>query len=106
MTQPGAPGERRVQERRQQLKNAERVFDDYIASVARELRLPLRSILRLARMLGEHEGAVDAETRQYVDYIRASAEHMSVMLGNLRRPHGGGRRSTTARPPGETDGPF
>lgn len=105
MTHTDEPVERRLQERRKSLENAEQVFDDYISSVANELHLPLRSILRLARLLGEHEGAVDAETREYVDYIRASAEHMFVMLNNLRRPPGAGQRSMKIRPPRETEVP-
>lgn len=106
MTHFDEPVERRVQERRKRLENAEQVFDDYISSVANELRLPLRSILRLARLLGEHEGAVDAGTREYVDYIRASAEHMSVMLNDLRRPAGAGQRLVKGRPPRETEVTF
>jgi signal transduction histidine kinase len=102
MTSGDGAGERRVQERRKRLENAEQVFDDYVATVANELRLPLRAILRLARLLGEHEGAMDAGTREYADYIRASAEHMSVMLNDLKCPPGAGRRSRQDRPPWES----
>jgi len=86
MTHFDEPVERRVQVCRKRLANAERVFEEYISDVAIEMRLPLRSILGLARLLGEHEGEMDARTREYADYIRASAEHMSVMLIKLRRP--------------------
>lgn len=103
MTDGDGSVERRVQERRKRRENAEQVFDEYISSVAKELRLPLRSILRLARLLGEHEGVVNAETREYVQYIRASAEHMAVMLDDLARPPGAGRRSMKGRPPRKTD---
>jgi signal transduction histidine kinase len=96
MTHGDGSAERRVEERRKRLENAEQVFDDYLSSVAIEMRLPLRSILRLARLLGEHEGVMDAGTREYAEYIRASAEHMSVMLNDLRRPPGARQRSIPA----------
>lgn len=98
LTHLDEPVDRRVQERRKRQENAEQVFNDYISTVAGELRLPLMSILRLVRLLGEHEGVVDAGTREYVDYIRASAEHMSVMLDDLMRPAGTRQRSKKARP--------
>lgn len=71
-------------------ESADRMLEESIAAAACELRGPLRSILKLARLLREYDGAMDAETMEYADYIRANAEHMSVMLAGLRRPRGAG----------------
>ncbi len=68
------------------LESMDRVFEDYISTVTGELRAPLRSLLTLARQIGEYDGVMDAGAREYADYIRASAEHMSVMLNDLKRP--------------------
>ena len=83
------------------LEAASQGCDEYLSTVASELRAPLRSVLNLARLLGEYDGVMDAVTREYADYIRASAEHMSFMLNNLRRPSGAGQRSMKAGPRGE-----
>ena len=91
MTHGNGSGERRVLERSERRENVDQVFEDYLSSVADELRLPLRSLIKLTRLLGEHEGHLNAGTREYVDYIRASAEHMSVMLNKLRRLPAPGR---------------
>lgn len=71
-------------------ESADRMLEESIAAAACELRGPLRSILKLARLLREYDGAMDAEAREYADYIRANAEHMSAMFAGLRRPGGGG----------------
>lgn len=86
MSHSDATIERRDQERRLRLEVMDRVFDDYLSMVACEMRAPLRSILTLVRHIGEYDGEMDTNAREYADYIRASAEHMSVMLNDLKRP--------------------
>jgi len=86
MTHRTQPVERRLGDRRKNGDAVDRAFDDYIAASARELRGPLRSVLRLARVLREYDGAMDGSAREYADYIRASAEHMTMMLNDLRHP--------------------
>jgi len=90
MTYRDGAVERPVQDCSMCRETAERFSDDSIASVACELRGPLRSVLKLAQLLKEYDGAIDADTREYADYIRANAEHMSVMLAGLMRPRGAG----------------
>ena len=67
------------------LAAADQAFADCLSGVAGELRGPLRSVLKLARLLAGHDGALDAGTREYADYIRANTEHMAVMFDNLKR---------------------
>lgn len=70
--------ERRVQERRLRLEAADRVFDDYLSLTACELRAPLRAILMLARQIGEYDGVMDANAREYADlYPRERGAHVS-----------------------------
>jgi len=86
MTQRGLPVERRVRERRLSVEHVDRAFDEYIAAASTQFRGPLRSILKLARLLGEYDGAPDACSREYAEHIRANAEHMTAMFKDLRRP--------------------
>ncbi len=65
MMHPTAPDKRRKQMRRSRFDNADRVLDDFIASVARRLRVPLRSILRSSRLTREYAGVLDDATGEY-----------------------------------------
>jgi signal transduction histidine kinase len=69
---------------RMRLELADRILDDALVTVPIELRASLRSILSLGRLIREFDGAMNADTREYVDYIRASVEHMSATLSRLR----------------------
>lgn len=101
MTKPGAAAERQDPVGATGLEAADRALDAAVALVARELRAPLRSILKLGRQIREYDGEMDAGAREYAEHIRASAEHMSVMLASLRRPCCARRRTTPAGRPGE-----
>ena len=79
------------------LEAADRVLDDAVFSVAGELRGSLRSILKLSRLIREFDGEVDTDTREYADYIRATAEHMAFMLNGLRRPNQAGHTAGARR---------
>ena len=68
------------------LEQVDQAFDDYIAAAPGQFRSPLRSIVKLVQLLGEFDGEMDAGTREYADHIRASVEHLTVMLKDLKRP--------------------
>ena len=71
---------------RMRLELADRILDEALVTVPIELRAPLRSVLSLGRLIREFDGAMNADAREYVDYIRASVEHMSVTLSRMRPP--------------------
>jgi signal transduction histidine kinase len=62
---------------------ADRELEKYVAAVARELRDPLRTILHLAQMIRDNDGALDGRTSEYAEYIRASAERVYDAINSL-----------------------
>ena len=76
----GANYERMLKERNEALETADRLKDAFIQNVSYELRSPLTNIIGFADLLGSDSfGPLNAQQRQYTDYIRSS----SATLGNL-----------------------
>jgi len=65
-----------------ELKNKE--LDAFSYSVAHDLRAPLRSIDGFSQaLLEDYTDKLDDEGRQYLRYVRESAQHMAALIDNL-----------------------
>ena len=78
--------ERRVQERTTQLQVLNQELETFNYSVSHDLCAPLRRIKGFAEALHEdHAGKLDAEGVDFIRRIRASAQHMDVLIDALLR---------------------
>ena len=76
--------EQRVQDRTAQTEVLNREWEAFNYSVSHDLRAPLRWIGGFAKALDEdYGGNLEAEGQQFIQNIRASAEHMSTLLDGL-----------------------
>ncbi|HET9483686.1 MAG TPA: ATP-binding protein, partial [Xanthomonadales bacterium] len=76
--------EQRARDRSAELIEANRELEGFTATVAHDLRAPLRHIAGFARILTEdHAGALDAAAQQHLSRIVAGATRMSQLLEAL-----------------------
>jgi PAS domain S-box-containing protein len=76
--------ERRVAERTAELAVANRELESFASSVAHDLRAPLRAVDGFGKILDDRAGAsLDAESRGYLQRIRASAQRMGRLIDEL-----------------------
>lgn len=78
--------ERCVEQRTQQLLDANRELEAFSHSVSHDLRAPLRGINAFIDLLAEHCGdSLDDRARGYLDRARASAARMGQLIDDLMR---------------------
>ncbi|HAV78526.1 MAG TPA: hypothetical protein DCX53_14350 [Anaerolineae bacterium] len=76
--------EQRVEERTQQLKDANRSKDEFLANMSHELRTPLNSILGLSESLLEQtRGPLNEKQEQYIQLISSSGEHLLDVINDI-----------------------
>jgi len=73
-----------LRERTVELEAANKELDAFSYSVAHDLRAPLRSIDGFSQiLLDDHDKALDGEGKQYLTYIRQSAQTMTQLIDAL-----------------------
>lgn len=76
--------EQRVQERTQQLEDANHEMEAFAYSVAHDLRAPLRAIQGFSQVLIEDYGnQLDQLAQEYINRMSASAEHLDQLILDL-----------------------
>jgi PAS domain S-box-containing protein len=76
--------ETRVAERTAELAEANRELDSFASTVAHDLRAPLRGIDGFGKLLDDRLGAgLDAESRGFLQRMRASAQRMGSIIDEL-----------------------
>ncbi|MEW8978106.1 MAG: ATP-binding protein [Symbiobacterium sp.] len=67
-----------------ELKQANQLKSNFLASVSHELRTPLNSIIGFSEMLiDELAGPVNAKQREYLDHILSSGNHLLQLISDL-----------------------
>ena len=66
-----------------EVERVEKTRRDFIANVSHELRTPLTSIRGYAETLLESEGALNGNTREFLEVIRRNAERMGRLTEDL-----------------------
>ena len=68
----------------EELEQKNKELDAFSYSVAHDLRAPLRSVDGFSQaLLDDYHDRLDAEGRQYLRYVRESAQHMAQLIDNL-----------------------
>jgi len=75
--------ERKVQERTNQLTEANRELESFTYAVAHDLRAPLRHIHGFSSILAEEAAELSAASRQHLKFINEGVERMSRLLEDL-----------------------
>jgi light-regulated signal transduction histidine kinase (bacteriophytochrome) len=76
---------RALQERTAQLEAVSREYDQFMHSVAHDLRAPLRSLEGLSEILTEESGSqLNDETKRCLEIIAASSRKASLLLEDLQ----------------------
>jgi signal transduction histidine kinase len=75
----------REQETVAELRELDRLKNDFAAAASHELRTPLTTIRGYAEMLKERAGSVDPGTRDAVEAIVRQTAHLQRLVGNLLR---------------------
>ncbi|MBC8121462.1 MAG: response regulator [Gemmatimonadaceae bacterium] len=75
---------REIRTKNEQLLRANRIKDDFLANVSHELRTPLTSIITATRLLDmKAKEVLDDRQQQYLGIIRASSDHLKVLINDL-----------------------
>jgi len=91
--------EKKVVERTEALDAANRELEAFSYTVSHDLRAPLRAIDGFAGLLGERSRErLDAESLGYLQQMRASAERMNRLIGDLLAFSQAGRAELKRRP--------
>ncbi len=73
-----------IRAKNEQLLRANRIKDDFLANVSHELRTPLTSIITATRLLDmKAREVLDPRQQQYLSIIRASGDHLKVLINDL-----------------------
>jgi len=72
---------RKLHEARQAAERANKARGDFLATVTHELRTPLTGVIGMTRLL--QTTPLDAQQRDYVDSINASAELLRALIGDI-----------------------
>src|SRR5438874_7320488 len=76
--------ERRVAEKTEQLRNANKQLESFSYSVAHDLRTPLRAISGFSKMLLEdYASELDSEAQRYLNTIANKAQTMGQLINDL-----------------------
>ncbi|MGE3808412.1 MAG: PAS domain-containing protein, partial [Gemmataceae bacterium] len=75
---------RELEDRAQQLEDANRELEAFSYSVSHDLRAPLRAIDGFSRILQqEHAQALPEQAAHYLERVRVNAQHMGQLIDNL-----------------------
>ena len=67
-----------------ELRDANNMKSQFLASVSHELRTPLNSIIGFSELLAERAfGELNERQAQYVDYVHSSGEHLLHLINNI-----------------------
>ena len=67
-----------------ELRDANKMKSQFLASVSHELRTPLNSIIGFSELLGERAfGELNERQSQYVEYVHSSGEHLLHLINNI-----------------------
>jgi two-component system sensor histidine kinase RpfC len=72
---------RKLHQARQEAERANKARGDFLATMTHELRTPLSGAIGMARLL--QTTPLDAQQRDYVDSINASAELLRALIGDI-----------------------
>ena len=73
-----------LEQQAQELRTANGDLEGFSYSVSHDLRAPLRAIDGFSRLLGDEKSkSISAETRHYLQRIRANVAHMSALIDDL-----------------------
>lgn len=90
--------EQRVEQRVQELKEANRELESFSYSVSHDLRAPVRHVTGFAALLEQHAGdALDDQGRRYLRTITDSASRMGRLIDDLLSFSRMGRAALTKR---------
>jgi PAS domain S-box-containing protein len=91
--------EERILERTAQLSLINRELESFSYSISHDLRTPLRAINGFSQILvRRHRSSLDAEGRQYLDYIVESSSRMEQLICDLLNYSRLGRKSVNIHP--------
>jgi PAS domain S-box-containing protein len=72
-----------LEEHNEQLRQLDRLKDEFVALVSHELRTPLTSILGYLDLILDEEDSVGEEPRQFLGIVRRNAERLMNLVGDL-----------------------
>ena len=91
--------EHRVFERTAQLQSANKELESFSYSISHDLRAPLRAIFGFSQIISQrHKDSLNAEGRQYVDYVVDASIRMEQLINDLLSYSRLGRAGVTLVP--------
>jgi len=91
--------EHRVSERTAQLQSANKELESFSYSISHDLRAPLRAIFGFSQIISQrHKDSLNAEGRQYVDYVVDASIRMEQLINDLLSYSRLGRAGVTLVP--------